>query len=175
MLKALTAALAGIALSIQPASATPSNFNAHVELANTIMNAGVSFYVNPESCADRNALGWYAGKRRELVVCQENGTPGGEQVIWTEEDFDTLRHEAHHFAQDCIAGTNHDHRLGTTHNTPIKLARNVLGDANAQRIVNAYLANGANEQTLILELEAFAVAHLNDPYLQISLIRRYCG
>ena len=65
--------------------------------------------INPDRCDTEKAYGWYWAAANELVVCQENKIKGSNaQVEWTEEDYDTLRHEAHHLVQDCMARDNRD-------------------------------------------------------------------
>lgn len=161
---------------LAPASAfASSSYQEHLHLANVIKSAGVSVYVNHPVCATTpGVLGMYSGERRGIVICQENGTAGGAAVAWTEEDYDTLRHEAQHFIQDCMVGTSHDHVLGAVYKDPIALAASILSEEEAYRIVGRYQAQGATEQVLVLELEAFAVARMNDPIEQAADVARYC-
>ena len=90
-----TAVIAATSLT-SPAQAA-SDFDAHVALYQAVEKAGVTIYVNPpEVCdADDAPMGLYAGAHSVMVVCQDNRIKGSEkEVTWTENDLDTLRHEA---------------------------------------------------------------------------------
>lgn len=174
-----TTALTGLAVFgfASAAFATPRNDHAaHVALANAVMSTGVGFYVNPEACDDTPALGWYSGKRKVLVVCQENhkSTTVEDQVPWTAEDYDTLRHEAQHLIQDCM-DKKLDHTLLPVYRDPINLAIQTLGPERMRTIHLQYTNRGADLDTVILEYEAFSVAGLNNPLEQVADIKRFCG
>ena len=55
---------------------------------------------------------------------------------------------------------------------PIKLAVNVLGESKAKSIVETY--SDSSEHIQVMELEAFAVAAMNDPADQANDIKTYC-
>ena len=182
--KLATSALSGLAILgfASSAFATPSlangegSFAAHATLVETIKSAGVSVVVNHEDCDNGDGLmGYYSGRKRLLVICQDNRTPGsGKQVNWTPNDLDTLRHEAQHFIQDCMIGGNHDHSLRPVYKDPAGLAANVLGREGMVRIANAYRSRGASDAVIVLEWEAFSVAAMNVPLEQSGDIQRYC-
>ena len=176
MIKQIIAAatLAATSFVASPALATPRNFDGHIQLVSAIQDAGVSVYINHLACSQGSYLGFYAGVERAIVICQEGGVAGGDEVAWTEEDLDTLRHEAQHFIQDCMVGSNYDHNLSSVYREPVEFALSVLGPERARRIAQAYIENGATEHVVILELEAFAVAALDDPLEQVGDIQRYC-
>ncbi len=149
---------------------------AHGLLIEAIKGNGVAFYVNHGYCGKEEGLmGFYAGKNRALVVCQDNGVPGGPVVDWTANDLDTLRHEAQHMIQDCIVGTNHDHELAPVYKSPAGLAQSVIGSEAIARITEVYRENGATDLVLLLEYEAFAVAAMNVPAEQAKDVATYCG
>jgi len=183
--KLATTALTGLAaLGFASASvATPAHtypregsLDAHAVLAETIERAGVNFILNDPYCqANPEVMGFYAGKERVLVVCQDNYVPGGGQVRWTANDLDTLRHEAQHLIQDCMAGGNHDHLLGSLYKDPVALGFSVLGSERIQRITEIYRSHGASDHVLLMEYEAFAVADMNVPLEQSQDIVRACG
>ena len=111
-MKTITAiGLAALAV-LSPAKAMArgqSNFDHHVALWEAAQKTGVRTLINPDRCDEGDAFGWYWAAANELVVCQEGKIRGSnEQVEWTEEDYDTLRHEAHHLVQDCMARGNRD-------------------------------------------------------------------
>ena len=151
---------------------------AHAALISAIQRAGVNVIINDPYCDESwtGVMGFYAGKERALVVCQDNRVDGDPTPVeWTENDLDTLRHEAQHFIQDCMIGTNHDHRLYPVYRTPIEYAQSVLGDEALREIASVYRGNGASDETVILEFEAFAVAATNKPLEQAQDVRNYCG
>jgi hypothetical protein len=175
---ALAIATASIAVQAAPARATPTYDEAwedHIELARVIQDHGVMVHVNPPHCKEGDFMGFYSGQQRVIVICQENGQGDYAPYRWTGEDFDTLRHEAQHFVQDCMVGTRHDHQLSPVYQDPLKLGVRVLGTQRVQRILDVYRGKGASEEILILEVEAFAVAALIDTEEQANDIRTYCG
>ena len=113
------------------------------------------------------------GLKNELVVCQElrDPCPPGVQVSWTEEDLDTLRHEAHHLVQDC-RDTYLNGRLDAVYTDPIGLAKSWLGERRIMGILNAY--SDASDHIKVMELEAFSVAAMNDPAEQVRDIQNFC-
>ena len=74
-----------------------------------------------------------------------------------------------------MARDNRDGVLGSvyrsTHRTWIQSSRS---SDRAHRIAELYAENGANEHIQIMEIEAFAVAAMNDPMEQVQDIQRYC-
>ena len=174
-----TVALAAVGIAALPFEAvarTRSNFDDHLQLAQAVVDTGITFRINPPRCDTKeNTYGWYWAARNELVVCQENKIYGStREVSWTEEDYDTLRHEAHHLVQDCMRGRNRDGILGAVYESPLNLGKEVLGTSNMESIGQAYRAQGADAHTVVMEIEAFSVARMNDPLEQVRDINRYC-
>ena len=172
MLKQLTAtALAFIALT-SPAHATNVD-PGHMALGRAVASTGIDLVINPSTCSERDADGWYSAREGELAICQDNASQAGVEVPWTANDFDTLRHEAHHLIQDCIDG-----RLdGDLHNAYVDspaFVTSVLPQRRIKGVIRSYLERGATEAVVRSELEAFAVAQVNDPSEQVADIQRYC-
>ena len=97
-----------------------------------------------------------------VVICQDNAKFHNEEVDWTENDLDTLRHEAHHLIQDCADRQRGDGNLIRTYlmTTIINfVVQNSLGSETVKRIIMNYKELGADSETIVLELEAFAVAN----------------
>ena len=112
MKKTLLASLA-VVMTATP-SLSASNHDHHVRLFNSVKATGVSIAINPSKGCDprynggHRVFGWYAGGIQTMVICQEKALRTGQfdtQHDWTEEDYDTLRHEAHHVVQDCMDST----------------------------------------------------------------------
>ena len=173
--QALALATLTAVVGLAPAAEARSNFDDHLALWKAAQATGVRTLINPDRCDTEKAYGWYWAAANELVVCQENKIKGSNaQVEWTEEDYDTLRHEAHHLVQDCMARDNRDGLLGAVYRQPIELGYDVLGKARSHRIAELYAENGASEHIQIMEIEAFAVAAMNNPLEQVQDIQRYC-
>lgn len=149
-----------------------SNINDHVKLVQSIKQVGVNYYVNPSECDQEDSFGWYWPEQNEIVICQENKIKGSTKMVnWTEEDFDTLRHETHHMVQDCRDGKLQGD-LNAVYTKPIELAKDVLSTSHIKRIVEAY--KDETDHIIVMELEAFSVAAMNDPLEQVRDIQNYC-
>ena len=173
--KALALATLTAVVGLAPNAEARSNFDHHVALWEAAQATGVRTLINPDRCDTEQAYGWYWAAANELVVCQENKIEGSNaQVDWTEEDYDTLRHEAHHLVQDCMARDNRDGILGSVYQRPVQLGYDVLGKSRSHHIANLYAENGASEHIQVMEIEAFAVAAMNNPLEQVQDIQRYC-
>ena len=145
----------------------------HNQLINAIRSTGIQFILNDSRCNTENAMGWYWAARNEMVICQENRQASTSEVRWTAEDLDTLRHEAQHLIQDCMVASYRDGRLGPVYRDPIGLAQSVLSGRTIRWIVNDGYRN-ESDHVKVLELEAFAVAAINDPLEQAGDIKKYC-
>jgi hypothetical protein len=169
MFKALIASLAATAIA-SPVLATNVD-PAHYELGMAVASTGVDLKINPAECFTKEAMGWYWAAKNEMVICQENAYRPGTEVQWTAEDFDTLRHEAQHLIQDCVDGARQG-SLDSVYQEPIRLGKEVLGVGGMQGIARAYA--GKSDHIIVMEIEAFAVAQLNQPREQAADIKTYC-
>ena len=177
--KAAATALTSVSLLaslVAPASAA-SIHGDHVALANAVASAGVDLYVNPRYCHEQDGdgkfYGFYAGARQVMVICPENAGLGDRDTTWTEEDYDTLRHEAQHLIQDCLDGSL-DAELVPLLDDPVTHAREILGENALNSILRRYSASGSGYDEIILEFEAFAIAEQNLPLVQANLIKEVC-
>lgn len=191
LFSSIAAGIVALTGMVSPAMAyTQQEFDNHAELFDTVQSLGVPIYINhrqacdPKSNGGVNANGWYAvmnNGAQVIIVCQENGTPGGPQVEWTANDLDTLRHEAWHMIQDCADGRQ-DMSLdlildGGKYSNGVTRVDVILalGNEKAQRIIYAYTTGGASEEIVLAELEAFAVA-ANVPVTTITnYMNGVCG
>lgn len=169
---------AAVALLTFSAPALADNsFAAHESLVGTISDIGVDVYLNPSQVCDGKINGAYISGYSALVVCQDNAIPGGGQVEWTDNDLDTLRHEAQHLIQDCVAFRRDDATLSPmlgSEEDVLEFALGILGEERAARIAQAYSNRGADRRTIILELEAFAVAQAVDASTIANAVQVYC-
>ena len=153
-------------LAPAPAAFAGNTLRDHNRLWDAIEDTGTEIIVNhPEACEDSWGGGIYSMQngRSYLVVCQDEGERAGldNQVQWSANDLDTLRHEAHHLLQDCLAGVRGDGELEPLMSDPQQHRQFVLSSLTQERIsqiIKTYTEDGADEELLMLELEAFAVA-----------------
>ena len=164
-------ALTLVATTAPQAMAGKSNYSDHVTLGQVVRSTGITFKINPAECWERDSFGWYWAYRNEMVICQENKRSAGVEARWTEEDLDTLRHEAQHLIQDCMDGSRQG-ALGAVYKDPISLAKGVLGTRQIQSILNTY--SDKSNHIKVMELEAFSVAAMNDPIEQARDIQKFC-
>ncbi len=168
----LAAAVATV-LTVAPAQA--STMSAHERLVGTLKDKGITIVLNPPECKLASYAGYYRSASGRMVVCQTHGVDGSyKQTGWTANDLDTLRHEAHHVAQDCIAGRIADNNLGTIYVKPFAFARQFFGTYQINNIVSVYKDRGASDHMTVLEVEAFAVAEMNNPDQQVADLNKYC-
>ena len=168
----LAAAVATV-FSMVPAQAR--TMEAHDRLVAAVRNVGVTVSLNTKDCVGASFAGLYQSSQRHMLICQDNGIDGsGQQARWTANDLDTLRHESAHITQDCIAGGIANNNLGTIYHKPFEFAQQYFGTIVINNIVSTYKGQGAPAHVQILEVEAFAVAHMNNPDEQIADLRHYC-
>ena len=170
---AITAPALATLLALAPAAQATNVDSAHMALGRAIASTGINLRINPGTCTQRSADGWYWAARNELVVCQDNYTTANVEVPWTSNDLDTLRHEAHHLVQDCIDGSRQG-GLNTVYVDSPRFVVGTLDQGKIKSIIKSYAENGATIETVRTELEAFAVAHLDDPAEIAADIQNYC-
>ena len=159
-MKKLLLALATITCVTSPIKAGVGTIEDHKYLIGALETVGVTVKVN-ENCS-QGYMGYYTIDTNIIQICQQNRHPIFEkEVEWTEEDYDTLRHEAHHALQDCVAGTIDDNMMGY-YFADDKEFKEYIATALTEReiniIITTYTEFGATEEVLKRELEAFAVA-----------------
>ena len=180
MFKFAAALFASLAIAA-PSMAAPvtGTMEDHQQLWAALNESGVTTYINHEQCEVMEAAGFYVSSYNVLVVCQDNRVNSDEEVQWTANDLDTLRHEAHHVVQDCKVGTQGDDRLGSVFNNDEDWKEFILNSGYTREQLNAiaesYASRGADENTLIIELEAFAVANSVNASTIADAVRHYCG
>ena len=159
-------------LPISAAAATPSRGRSAERSINalvaTVARTGTSVYLEcPENVT---YMGFYSSAHRALAICVD----GRDPVTWTEDERDTLRHEAIHLVQDCM-GRIGDNELETTA-TIAKLMRVAMSSGlNLEQIEKVYRANGADDLTILLEWEAFSLAYLLNEEEVEQMVSRACN
>ena len=173
MNKTLTTLLFSLVSMSSPALAQSSH-SAHVTLSKEIQKVGIDVYVNHKICDSTTSFGMYVPNHSSVVICQQNRVKGSRDTVeWTEEDYDTLRHEVHHVVQDCV-DKSMDGILASVYKKPLKFGVAVLGSEMAMNVAQLYEEQGATPHIQVMEVEAFAVAAQNNPTEQVRDIKRYC-
>ena len=180
MFKSLMTSMAVVALSVAPVSAmTQEERNQHTDLVDALSEVNITISVNEKkhcfSLTDRY-FGFYNPSERLIAICQEKAQDwDGEPIPFTEEDLDTLRHEAHHLVQDCLdgeidgrmspmfSGEDRDEFLS---NFPV---------SKQDSIRESYGGAGAPPELITLEIEAFATADGVSAGSIANAVRSYCG
>ena len=135
----------------------------HKVLWNALEEVGIELYLNdPEYCdADQGVAGLYSPRYNVMIICQDERIPiSSREVDWTENDYDTLRHEAHHVVQDCVAGLqNGDMSVYfDDEDTYTQFVKTALTEKQINNIVKTYREGGGTDEIIVHEVEAFAVA-----------------
>ena len=166
---------AAVATVFTVAPAQASTMAAHERLVDTLKDKGITIVLNPPECKLASYAGYYRSASGRMVVCQTHGVDGSyKQTGWTANDLDTLRHEAHHVAQDCIANGIGNNSLGTIYVKPFLFAKQFFGTYQINNIISVYKDRGASDHVAVLEVEAFAVAEMNNPDQQVADLNKYC-
>ena len=181
MFKTILSTISAALLATMPTAtlAAGNDFQAHGNLWAAVNETGVRTYINPSQCggSESNIHGFYSSMGGVLVVCQDNRQQVGVEVEWTDNDLDTLRHEAQHLVQDCIDGRG-DQSLLNFFSTREELKDYVTGILTTEQIggiIKAYSDRGADEKTILLELEAFAVAQNESANTIATAVREICN
>ena len=155
-----------------------SEIQRHYNLMRTAQEAGTSVFINHPVCADvPGANGMYYPHPNVLVICQDNAEEyNGEEVEWTHNDLDTIRHETQHMVQDCVAGFHNGElkRVFADDKELIQFALTAVGEETLNRIAYVYTNQGASEEVIMLEFEAFSVASAVSPENIADAVRSTC-
>ena len=162
-MKLLLSATMAVALSVTPALSVELDKD-HRDLIQAAEDHGASVYMNAPPCYMKDASGLYAilpNVGPAIVICQDNKEETFQQVEWTENDLDTLRHESWHYVQDCLDG-NRDGLLLSLHDYDDELTFGDIvesyGLMRSARIEHTYAQAGVDPKQIRNEIEAFHIA-----------------
>jgi len=175
VLRKLATVAVGLSLFGAP-SLAKDNSDEHQVLWDSLERKGVEVLLNDTDLCDGEAAGLYSPVYNVLVVCQDRRLPlTSREVEWTANDYDTLRHEAHHVLQDCLDGLDNDTSVLLFNNGKLtEFVRNTLTQKQIDRIIKIYSEVGADEHVIKMELEAFAVAQSVSPLTIADSIDEIC-
>ena len=150
----------------------------HETLINSLNRVGVRVDFNNHVCREEDIDGYYHSRGLLLVICQDNAKWVNQRVLMTSNDYDTLRHEAHHVIQDCVDGALGNDELDDLFEDPTEynaFISAILTPEQQRLIASSYAERGADQAMIYNELEAFAVA-AQIPASDISkVLLRVCG
>ena len=180
MKKFLTSVLAGASLIFTPGSAIAGNtYEDHVDLFNALNEVGVITKINSKLHCSPGVDGLYHTKAGILIICQDNGVAGGPQVTWTENDLDTLRHEAHHVVQDCNEGTIADGLMDNLFYEEQELidfiSTSSLTAEQVKSLIKSLENDGLSSTAVLIELEAYIVAKDIEASSIANKVREFCS
>ena len=133
----------------------------HEHLWQTLESAGVTIVINSPAYCTQGTAGAYNSYESLLFVCQQNAKLPYKEVDWTDFDLDTLRHEAHHVVQDCLAGNLGDNDFDTLFpqdGTLKEFVTSALTKQEIKWVIAQYGSQAASDEEILIELEAFAAA-----------------
>ena len=169
------------ALSLIPFNSVhASTFKDHVKLWKVLDEIGVTTVVNnPVHCYDSEPQldGIYFPYSGLLVVCQDNRKPGEGQVKWTENDLDTLRHEAQHVIQDCNAGSLFDGKSLAMFDDKELIEFIEASSWTKQKVSDLYdqlKGLGLTDKEIHMEIEAYVVASGISPNAIAHKLLEFC-
>lgn len=165
--RSLFAALTIAAASFAPAAVATTGSESAARLGRSVLDVGLDFYVKCPT--GTKYMGMYSPDQGAFVVCAGGKLP----VNFDAEQQDTLRHEAIHVAQDCVDGEL-GNRLETTAYITTLMKRVAASGINAEEIERSYRDNGADDHTILLELEAWSLASSMTNDEVNYLLRKVC-
>ena len=189
MIHAIRATAVALVLSFLPSDAKAITYenrdqiDEHIELLNTLHSMGINVQINSRHCGvdkDNDVAGFWSGGQKLFVICQQAvrrsklPTWNGEILLASDDDLDTIRHEAHHVIQDCMDGKidgRLDHYISDANRPQFLQA---YPDWKENYVAQQYREVGANEHIIQLEIEAWAVADLIDAASINQVLKREC-
>ncbi len=167
-----------IALALSPVAGATGTVQEHEAIVHALEGIGVQVVLNSPAYCDDETAGAYSSGQRLLFVCQERATVPYRDNGWTDYDLDTLRHEAHHVVQDCLKGGLGDGYYDNLFDTRKELEEFVTSSLSSEEIdwvITTYAMEGADEEIILNELEAFAAAKVVDPDTIATTVTKVCA
>jgi len=155
----------------------------HIELLNTIQELGINVVINDHFICTSNegVAGYWHGARRTFALCQEslryskNPVWTGEVILASDDDLDTIRHEAHHIVQDCVDGKIDGGLQPFFNNEDLVTFLAEYPDWKEDKIISTYRKDGASNTVIKFEIEAWAVADMVPAEAISNVIQQVCN
>jgi len=174
LLQKITSSAIGLSLLTIPGVSAKMD-SSHDELKRALNDVGVKVFLNETKLCNGSKSGMYSPDYDAIVICQDDRIETSDQEVeWTENDYDTLRHESQHVVQDCMEGIDNN-KMSLFFSDEIEyLEFVIMGLTKSEffQIVEAYRPLG--NDVLLNELEAFAVAKDVKPDTIAKAIRGIC-
>ena len=174
LLQKIASSAIGLSLLTIPGVSAETNSN-HDELTRALNDVGVEVFLNePELCNGKES-GMYSPDYNAIMICQDDRIETSDQEVdWTENDYDTLRHESQHVVQDCMEGIDNNKMSLFFSDRVEYLEFVVMGLTKLEffQIVEAY--RSFDSDIILNELEAFAVAKGVKPSTITKALRGVC-
>ena len=174
LLQKIASSAIGLSLLTIPGVSAETNSN-HDELKRALNDVGVEVFLNePELCNGKES-GMYSPEYNAIMICQDDRIEtSNQEVDWTENDYDTLRHESQHVVQDCMEGIDNNKMSLFFSDRVEYLEFVVMGLTKLEffQIVEAY--RSFDSDIILNELEAFAVAKGVKPNTIAKALRGVC-
>lgn len=171
-----TATAIAASLIATPSLADQQFHNDHVLIVENLSKVGVTMVINNRiHCPSSRAGGgsYYPGNAM-LIVCQDNGLSDGKLVKWTSNDYNTLRHEAHHVVQDCVEGDISDNRMRMLFNNEDFLEFTKGLEEIVNYIYDDQRKMGNSGDHAMEEVEAYIVAEYIDAPAIAEKVLEFC-
>ena len=158
LLQKIASSVVGLSLLTIPgvsAKIDPS----HDELKRTLNGVGVQVFLNDTELCNGKESGMYSPEYNAIIICQDDRIETSDQEVeWTENDYDTLRHEAHHVIQDCMEGIDNQ-KMSLFFNDKVEYLEFIVMSLTKSQIfyiIESY--RSFDNDVIFNELEAFATA-----------------
>lgn len=163
-------------LTATPSYASDNSHDAHIKLVKNLTKVGVTLIVNnPIHCpSSRVGGGSYYPGNAMLIVCQDDGKGDSQMVNWSENDYDTLRHEAHHAIQDCAEGEIADNRMAMLFDGAEFLDFTKGLEKTVDKLYQLQREDGLSGKQAMEEVEAYIVAEYIDANSIANKVLEFC-
>ena len=154
----IASSVVGLSLFAIPGIGAETYSN-HDELRKVLNDVGVEVFLNDTDLCDGSKSGMYSPEYNAIMICQDDRIETSDQEVeWTENDYDTLRHEAHHVVQDCMEGIDNE-KMSSFFSDRIEYLEFIvlsLTKSEFFQIIEAY--RSFDNDVILNELEAFTTA-----------------
>ena len=174
LLQKIASSAIGLSLFAIPGVGAETHLN-HDELKKVLNDVGVEVFLNDTDLCDGSKSGMYSPEYNAIMICQDDRIEtSDQQVEWTKNDYDTLRHEAHHVVQDCMEGIDNE-KMSLFFSDRVEYLEFVVMSLTKSQIFYITESYRLLDNNIILnELEAFATAKDVKPDTIAKALRGVC-